>query len=222
MLLSTLPLFRPGYKGSKEGIKLLHNHRRETAPVYTKSTFIVMRGFPGTGKSTIARLLAAALHAPLIDRDIIRQMAVHVFGELPQVGQFSYELMFALTREQLSLGLSVVVDTPLTYRTTYEQCKQLALEYQTPMLVVHCICPPEVQKRRLEGRKGNVSAFQITSWEEWEQWKPRFEDYDDEGCTIDTSNPMDDSLAKVMHSIHELHHQYTSLTEQGISDQPRI
>lgn len=188
----------------------------------TGSTFIVMRGFPGTGKSTIARLLAAALHASLIDRDIIRQTAVHVFGELPQVGQFSYELMFALAREQLSLGLSVVVDTPLTYRTTYEQCKELANAFQTPMLVVHCQCPPEVQKRRLEGRKGNVSAFQITSWDEWEQWKPRFEEYEDGGCTIDTSNPMDDSLANVMRSIHDLHHIHTNYTEQEISDQPHI
>src|SRR5437667_7309989 len=216
MLLSTLPLFRPGYKGSKAGIKLLHYQRRETAPVHTKSTFIVMRGFPGTGKSTIARLLAAALHAPLIDRDIIRQTAVHVFGELPQVGQFSYELMFALAREQLSLGLSVVVDTPLTYRTTYEQCKELAKAFQTPMLVVHCQCPPEVQKRRLEGRKGKVSAFQLTSWEAWMQWKPRFEDFDDAGCIIDTSNPLDDSLAKVMRTIHALHRQQTYYTGQKL------
>jgi predicted kinase len=190
--------------------------------VYTGSTFIVMRGFPGTGKSTIARLLAAALHAPLIDRDIIRQTAVDVFGELPQVGQFSYELMFALAREQLGFGLSVVVDTPLTYHTTYEQCKELAQSFHTPMLVVHCQCPPEVQKRRLEGRKGKVSEFQITSWEQWEQWRPRFEEFEDDGCIIDTSNPMDDSLAKVMRRIHELHHQHTSYTEQGISDQPRI
>jgi predicted kinase len=211
-----------GFKGFKEGTKLLHHPRRENASVQTGSTFIVMRGFPGTGKSTIARLLAAALHASLIDRDIIRQTAVHVFGELPQVGQFSYELMFALAREQLSLGLSVVVDTPLTYRTTYEQCKELANAFQTPMLVVHCQCPPEVQKRRLEGRKGNVSAFQITSWDEWEQWKPRFEEYEDGGCTIDTSNPMDDSLANVMRSIHDLHHIHTNYTEQEISDQPHI
>ena len=28
--------------------------------------------------------------------------------------------------------------------------------------------PPDVQKRRLEGRKGNVSAFQIISWDEYE------------------------------------------------------
>ncbi len=176
--------------------------------MHTKSTLIVMRGYPGTGKSTIARLLAAALQATLIDRDIIRQMAVDLLGDSPQVGHFSYELVFALAREQLRLGLNVVVDTPLTYRATYEQCKELAQAFHTPMLVVHCQCPPEVQKRRLEDRKGKVSEFQITSWEEWEQWKPRFEEFEDEGCIIDTSNPMDESLAKVMRSIHELHSQY--------------
>jgi len=172
-------------------------------------TLIVMRGYPGTGKSTIARAISAALHAPLIDRDILRQKAVDIFGNLPHVGRFSYELMFALTEEQLSLGLSVVVDTPLTYRTTYEQAKELAQTFHAPMLVVHCQCSPEVQKRRLEGRVGKVSEFQITSWEEWMHWKPRFEDFDDEGCIIDTSNPLDDSLAKVMRTIHELHSQHS-------------
>jgi len=172
-------------------------------------TLIVMRGYPGTGKSTIARAISAALHAPLIDRDILRQKAVDIFGNLPHVGRFSYELMFALAEEQLSLGLSVVVDTPLTYRTTYEQAKEIAQTFHAPMLVVHCRCSPEVQKRRLEGRVGKVSEFQITSWEEWMQWKPRFEDFDDEGCIIDTSNPLDDSLAKVMRTIHELHSQHS-------------
>jgi predicted kinase len=181
-----------------------------------------MRGYPGTGKSTIARAIAAALHAPLIDRDILRQKAVDIFGDLPQVGRFSYELMFALVEEQLSLGLSVVVDTPLTYHTTYEQSKKLANTFQTPMLVVHCQCPPDVQKRRLEGREGKVFEFQITSWEEWMQWKPRFENYDDGGCVIDTSNPLDDSLAKVMRTIHELHHQQMVLKEQHFSDQSYI
>src|SRR5437588_2093400 len=194
--------------------------KRETTTV--QSTFVVMRGYPGTGKSTIARAIAAALHAPLIDRDIIRQKAVDIFGDLPEVGRFSYELMFALAGEQLELGLSVVVDMPLTYRTTYEQSKELARVFHTPLLVVHCQCPPQVQKRRLEGRKGKVSEFQITSWEEWEQWKPRFEEFDDEGCIIDTTKPLDESLAKVMRSIHELHRQYSFHSEQEIPDQPRI
>ena len=172
-------------------------------------TLVVMRGYPGTGKSTIARAISTALHAPLIDRDILRQKAVDIFGNVPHVGRFSYELMFALAEEQLSLGLSVVVDTPLTYRTTYEQAKELAQSFHVPMVVVHCQCPPEVQKSRLEGRVGKVSEFQITSWKEWMHWKPRFEDFDDDGCIVDTSNPLDDSLAKVMRTIHELHSQHS-------------
>ncbi len=90
------------------------------------------------------------------------------------------------------------------------------------MLVVHCQCPSEVQKRRLEGRKGKVSEFQITSWEEWMQWEPRFEDFEDNGCLIDTSNPLDASMAKVMRTIHELHSQHNRFTEQNLSDQPQI
>ncbi|GAC1392418.1 MAG: hypothetical protein NVS4B11_08340 [Ktedonobacteraceae bacterium] len=188
----------------------------------TVSTLIVMRGYPGTGKSTVARAIATALHVPLIDRDIIRQMGVDAFGKHPEIGHFSYELMFALTREQLRLGLSVVVDTPLTYRATYEQACHMALDFFIPMLVVHCKCSPEVQQRRLEGRKGQVSSFQITSWEEWLQWKPRFEQFDDEGCEIDTENPLDGSLAKVMHAICERRtrwQQQLNEKEQRVSDQ---
>lgn len=191
---------------------------KETLTMQNKSIFVLMRGYPGTGKSTIARAIATALRAPLIDRDIIRQKAVDIFGDAHEVGRFSYELMFALTEEQLSLGLSVVVDTPLTYRETYEKSLKLADKFNIPMLVVHCQCPPEVQKRRLEGRKGTVSEFQITSWEEWLRWKPRFEEFHDHGCLIDTSNPLDDSLAKVMRTIVELHSNNLHLPEHSHSD----
>lgn len=173
--------------------------------MHTASTFIVMRGYPGTGKSVIARAIANALHAPLIDRDVLRQVAVNIFGSHPDIGRFSYELMFALTKEQLRLGLSVVIDTTLTYRVTYEQAMHIAEEFHVPMLVVHCQCSLELQRQRIEGRKGQVSPFQITSWEEWQLWKPRFEDFDDHGCVLDTSHPLEESLTRVMNAIRALH-----------------
>ncbi len=61
------------------------------------------------------------------------------------------------------------------------------------------------QKCRNAAWKAN---FQITSWEEWERWKERFEEFEDHGCVIDTSNPMDESLARVMRSIHDLDRQH--------------
>jgi predicted kinase len=185
-------------------LSLLLDKRRKTT-VQNKSMLIVMRGYPGTGKSTVARQLAALLYAPLLDRDILRRAAVDHFGDSPDAGPFAYKLLFELVREQLGLGLSVVVDTPLTYRRTYDRCLEIAQGFQATMLVVHCQCPPPVQKCRLEGRKGQVSDFQITSWEEWERWKPRFEEFEDHGCVIDTSRPLGESIAMVMRHILDLH-----------------
>lgn len=173
--------------------------------VYPDSIFILMRGFPGTGKSTIARAIARELRATLIDRDIVRQKAVDYFGNHENIGRFAYELMFALVEAQLDLGHSVVVDTPLTYLATFQQAQLLAQKYNVPSLVVHCKCPPEIHRLRLEGRKGKVSDFQITSLKEWEQQKARFEDYEDGGCAIDTSNPPHESLEKILYTIQELH-----------------
>ncbi len=180
-----------------------------------KNTLIVMRGYPGTGKSTIAQALAQTLQAPLIDRDIIRQMAVDILGEQPEIGRFAYDLLFALSRKQLELNLSIIIDTPLTYHRTYEQAREMAHTFHIPMLVVHCQCPPELQKRRIEGRKGAVSQFQITSWEEWEGWKPRFEEYEDHGCIVNTANPIHDSLSHILSCLQQL--QTSQLTRDAIN-----
>ena len=173
--------------------------------VFTRCTLIVMRGYPGTGKSTIARMLAMTLRVPLIDRDVIRQTGVDTLGEIAEIGWLSYELMFAFAREQLKLGLSVVIDSPLTYYNTYVQARQIAETLHVPMLVVHCQCAEELQRRRLEGRKGAVATFQITSWEEWLRWKPRFEYFEDHGCVLDTGKPLDESLARVESALQALH-----------------
>jgi hypothetical protein len=54
------------------------------------------------------------------------------------------------------------------------------------------------------------------------QWKPRFEEFETEGCVIDTSYPLDESLAKVICIIHELHARETYMKEQDFLDKPRI
>jgi predicted kinase len=187
-------------------------NRRETMAQQSENMLIVMRGYPGTGKSTIARALARTLQIPLIDRDIIRQTAVDILGYRPEIGRFAYDLLFALSRKQLELNLSVIIDTPLTYRRTYEQAREMAQSFRIPMLVIHCQCPSELQKRRLEGRKGTVSQFQITSWEEWEHWKPRFEEYEDEGCIVNTANPIHDSLTHILFCLRERQKQTSQLT----------
>jgi predicted kinase len=181
-------------------------------------TLIMMRGYPATGKSTIARAIASALQVPFLDRDVICQVGVDILGTVPEIGRLSYELLFALAREQLALGLGVIVDTPLTYRVTYERALQMAQELHVPLLVVHCRCSLELQRKRLEERKGKVSTFQITSWEEWQRWQPLFEEFDDNGCVLDTAQPLLDSLTKVFHALSASHERFQrSVGEYNVS-----
>src|SRR5258708_12296767 len=73
-----------------KGVEFLHRCGRGIATVHTGiSTFIVMRGYPGTGKRTIARLLATAFHAPLTHRPIILQLAVHLLAVFPHTLPFT-------------------------------------------------------------------------------------------------------------------------------------
>ncbi|MFN8515963.1 MAG: shikimate kinase [Chloroflexia bacterium] len=69
---------------------------------------------PGSGKTTLARALSHQLRWPLIDKDDIRDLTDN---EPPGL---SYNVMLNIGRRQLLQGLSVICDSPLGYRTTYE------------------------------------------------------------------------------------------------------
>ena len=93
---------------------------------------IVFAGLPGTGKSSLARAVARELRAVYLDKDTIKDAVIAVARELkieqgPDLaGPISYELLVVLARDNLSLGLSVVLDSPAGYRQFREQVSELA------------------------------------------------------------------------------------------------
>ena len=75
---------------------------------------ILFRGLPATGKSTLARGLAAHLRAPVLDRDVLKSTALQQCSDDRAAAVLSYTQLRALVDDQLGLGLSVVVDAPFT------------------------------------------------------------------------------------------------------------
>ena len=130
---------------------------------------LAMAGPPGSGKSTLARALGRRLGWPLIDKDDIRDLE-----ETPQPG-LSYNVMLNIGRRQLIQGLSVICDSPLGYRRTYEAAARIAVETGARLAVVECCCPDEgIWRRRIEERQAfGLPSHHTIDWAAVEAFRRR-------------------------------------------------
>ena len=172
---------------------------------------VLMKGHPGSGKSTIARELGRTLVWPVIDKDDVRDW-FWFFDEMnPEAGRYAYDAMWQLAETQLSLGMSVICDSPLSEIIGYQDGLRLADRYDVDLLVVECICSDEAEwRRRIEARagKGKPGHHIVT----WEQMLALLERYGDRPnypidpthyVKVDTSQPVEGSLQEIVVKLYE-------------------
>ncbi len=128
----------------------------------TGQWLLAFKGFPGGGKSTLARAVSGGLGWPLIDKDDVKD----VLDGHAEAGALAYSVMFNVARRQLLQGLSVVCDSPLTYRESYEHAARIAAETGASLAVMECRCPDEaLWRRRIEARQAlGLPAHHKTDW----------------------------------------------------------
>lgn len=143
---------------------------------------IAMKGHPGSGKTTLARSLASTLKIPLIDKDDIRDATLplqnsHLFSSAI-LNDLSYDAVFRLASTQLRLGLSLVLDSPLSSRRRLDELQRSAGGAR--LLIVECRPSDEDEwRRRLETRGGDGSSWHKPST--WHDLQTLLQGYG--GCT---------------------------------------
>uniref|UniRef100_A0A0E0LHD9 Uncharacterized protein n=1 Tax=Oryza punctata TaxID=4537 RepID=A0A0E0LHD9_ORYPU len=181
----------------------------EAKKLVAPAVVVAMKGHPGSGKSTVARAIATALRCPLLDKDDVRDCTLpleRVDGlAAGMLNELSYAVLWRLAERQVKLGLSVVVDSPLSRRVHLDALKRLPAA-----LVVVVECRPgneEEWRRRLEERGAAVAEGGVDGWHKPKTWTEleRLRDgY--QGCTdyefgdvprivVDTTDPTADSEA---------------------------
>ncbi len=169
---------------------------------------IALKGFAGSGKSTLGRALGGRLGYPVIDKDDVKD----VLGRhTPEAAGLAYEVMWNVARRQLLHGSGVICDSPLTFPQLYDAARLLAAETGAELVVIECRCPDEHEwRRRIDGRKGSgMPTHHQTDWESFRVYRDGVlakASYPISGPhrIVDTTRPIPHLVVEVMDWLHRV------------------
>lgn len=164
-------------------------------------TLIMLRGKPGTGKSTLSDALGKALGAAVIDKDDVKDVLDERYRD-EHVGGLTYLVMLRVAERCLSAGVSVVCDSPLTFPNFYARAVEIAARQGAELRLIRTVCSDrEEWKRRLETRAG-MPEHRVRSIDD-----PRLQGadlYEAREAVIDTARPFEEVLAEAIAICREL------------------
>ncbi|KAL3363612.1 hypothetical protein AABB24_012729 [Solanum stoloniferum] len=146
---------------------------------------LAMKGHPGTGKSTLAQSIAKTLKCPLIDKDHFKDCTKplqQITKATKLINDLSYDAMWQVASAQLDLGLSVVIDSPLSRRAHLDRIIEIADRSGARVVVVECKPSDEAEWRRRLERRSELVEYG-SSWHKpstWQEMEKLLEGY--EGC----------------------------------------
>lgn len=149
--------------------------------------FIVFAGLPGTGKSTIARALAAELDAVWVRIDSIEQ-AIRASGVIDSdLKDAGYHAAYAVAEDNLRLGRTVIGDSVNPWMLTRNAWRDTGLRAGVRVVEIETICSDaQEHRRRIETRVTEVPSLVLPTWQDvidrdYHRW-------DREHVTIDTAS----------------------------------
>ncbi|MBI5666398.1 MAG: ATP-binding protein [Chloroflexi bacterium] len=166
-----------------------------------KPTLILFAGMPGSGKTTLARLVARRLHVPVFAKDRVQRVLRDHHLADASTGD-GYYLILDMADEQLSLGLSAILDAtfPLDhFRTT---ASEIAARYRANFCAIYCTCSDDaVWRDRMKTRVQYVPGWKPVGWEDVERMRDYYQPWKDNALVADSLYSPEENLPRILEYI---------------------
>lgn len=167
-------------------------------------TLVLMRGLAGAGKSTYAKAISQSLGFPVLDKDDIGDHLFPTLGEHSKVNPVCYQILWAIVRTQLNLGISVVADSPLRYMSDFLTVAAWARQSNATVRPIRVTCSDSaLWAKRLEMRNATMPPHRTMNWAEHQRWYAETDGIEPvEGeCEIDSAADYGANLDKALRYI---------------------
>lgn len=138
---------------------------------------IVFSGLPGTGKTTIAKELAAKIGAVYLRIDTIEQAIRNCAVLAQDVGSSGYRVANELALSNLRLGHTVIVDCVNPVSESRIAWSEIAVKAGIELFNIQVICSDKNEhQQRVETRKSDIAGLIPPTWQsvldhEYEAWE---------------------------------------------------
>ena len=147
---------------------------------------IVFGGLPGTGKTTIARRIAARCAATYLRIDAIEQAMRDAGIPAGGIGAAGYAVANAIAEANLRDGRPVVADCVNPVPESREAWRVIASCARVPLIEVEIICTDQVEhQRRVEERVSDIAGLVLPSWRDVQEHA--YQPWDEPHVIIDTA-----------------------------------
>lgn len=165
---------------------------------------IVFSGLPGTGKTTIAKGLAATLGAVYVRIDTIEQALRDSADFARDIGRTGYRVAHELAASNLGLGGTVVVDCVNPVMESRREWSAISARSGVLLVNLQVICSDRTEhRRRVETRQLDIAGLTPPDWQS--VMNHDYEPWETEPFTVDTAlNSPAQALAAIAEHISVL------------------
>jgi len=178
---------------------------------------IIVCGYVGSGKSTVARELSRLTGFEVISSDVVRKMLAgipvseHRYEDFsrgiysPVYTEKTYSRLIEEGKKRLKEGKSVILDATFSKKWQRRAAREAALGEGAKFLCVETVCPDDIIKKRLINRVRKGESVSDGRWEIFQRHKESFENIDefspDEYVIVKTDSKLKYELDKIMERI---------------------